>query len=99
MGQSQGYCKERSANELRCADASGDLTRPEAQAISVVQLPVNVADWVGESAIPARSALPTIQLRGVRLHAVTEEQTIEHILRGLDEGRGGVVMTPNLDHM
>jgi N-acetylglucosaminyldiphosphoundecaprenol N-acetyl-beta-D-mannosaminyltransferase len=35
----------------------------------------------------------------VRLHAVTEQQTIDHILRGLGAGRGGVVMTPNLDHM
>src|SRR5580698_7923620 len=51
------------------------------------------------AAAEPRRRLPAIQLRGVRLHAVTEQQTIDTILRGLDEGRGGVVMTPNLDHM
>lgn len=43
--------------------------------------------------------LPTIRINGVTLHAVTEQQCIDHILDELDEGRGGVVVTPNLDHM
>ena len=47
---------------------------------------------------PVRS-LPAIQLNGVKLHAVTEAQVIAHILDGLDAGRGGVVVTPNLDHL
>jgi len=53
----------------------------------------------GAGVSPESRVLPCVWLRGVRLHAVTEQQTIEHILRGLAEGRGGVVMTPNLDHM
>jgi N-acetylglucosaminyldiphosphoundecaprenol N-acetyl-beta-D-mannosaminyltransferase len=59
------------------------------------ELPATVAP----AAIASVRRLPAILLRGVRVHAVTEEQTIEVILRGLDEGRGGIVMTPNLDHM
>ncbi len=43
-------------------------------------------------------ALPTIALRHVRLHAITEKQCIARILDELDAGRGGVVVTPNLDH-
>ncbi len=43
--------------------------------------------------------LPAVRLHGVRLHAVTEEQCIQHILDELDAGRGGVVVTPNLDHL
>ncbi|MCL2645700.1 MAG: WecB/TagA/CpsF family glycosyltransferase [Phycisphaerales bacterium] len=43
--------------------------------------------------------LPTIQLRGAKLHAVTEAQCIGHILDELDAARGGVVITPNLDHL
>src|SRR5690348_10432699 len=43
--------------------------------------------------------LPAIELNGVKLHAVTESQVINHILDALDEGRGGVVVTPNLDHL
>jgi N-acetylglucosaminyldiphosphoundecaprenol N-acetyl-beta-D-mannosaminyltransferase len=35
----------------------------------------------------------------VKLHAVTESQVINHILDALDGGRGGVVVTPNLDHL
>lgn len=44
-------------------------------------------------------ALPLIELNGVKLHAVTEAQVISHILDELDAGRGGVVVTPNLDHL
>ena len=35
----------------------------------------------------------------MKLHAVTENQVITHILNELDGGRGGVVVTPNLDHL
>ena len=42
--------------------------------------------------------LPAVELHGVKLHAVTETQTINHILSELDAGHGGVVVTPNLDH-
>jgi N-acetylglucosaminyldiphosphoundecaprenol N-acetyl-beta-D-mannosaminyltransferase len=43
--------------------------------------------------------LPAIRLHGVRLHAISEKKTIDHILDELDAGRGGVVVTPNLDHI
>jgi N-acetylglucosaminyldiphosphoundecaprenol N-acetyl-beta-D-mannosaminyltransferase len=43
--------------------------------------------------------LPTVHVDGVRLHAVTEQRAIEHILDELDAGRGGTVVTPNLDHV
>ncbi|MEM6562608.1 MAG: WecB/TagA/CpsF family glycosyltransferase, partial [Planctomycetota bacterium] len=45
------------------------------------------------------TAPPTIMLRGVEFHAVTQRQTAEHILRSLEAGRGGSVITPNLDHL
>ena len=48
--------------------------------------------------LPAES-LPSIRLHGVRLHAITERKAIEHILEELDAGRGGTVVTPNLDHI
>ncbi len=41
--------------------------------------------------------LPVVLLKGVELHAITEKQCIEHILRNLDNGVGGTVVTPNLD--
>ncbi|HEV8062808.1 MAG TPA: WecB/TagA/CpsF family glycosyltransferase [Gemmataceae bacterium] len=44
-------------------------------------------------------SLPTIELGGLRLHALTEEACIGHILSELKEGRGGWVVTPNLDHL
>jgi len=47
---------------------------------------------------PAR-AFPIVELNGVKLHAVTEAQVISHIISELDAGRGGVVVTPNLDHL
>ncbi len=50
---------------------------------------------------PVRSPrrLPIIDLHGVKLHAVTEKECIQHILDELTSNRGGVVVTPNLDHL
>jgi N-acetylglucosaminyldiphosphoundecaprenol N-acetyl-beta-D-mannosaminyltransferase len=47
----------------------------------------------------ATSRLPTIRLHGVEFHAITEQRCVEHILGELDAGHGGVVVTPNLDHL
>ena len=43
--------------------------------------------------------LPTITLRSLRLHAITEAECIQHILDELTAGCGGVVVTANLDHL
>jgi N-acetylglucosaminyldiphosphoundecaprenol N-acetyl-beta-D-mannosaminyltransferase len=43
--------------------------------------------------------LPTVTIRGQRFHALTEAQVIQHILRELAGGRGGWVITPNVDHL
>ena len=41
--------------------------------------------------------LPVVRLMGVELQAVTEKQAIDHILDEIALGRGGAVVTPNLD--
>ena len=46
-----------------------------------------------------RNPLEHITLRGIRLHALTEAGCVDHLLNELDAGRGGWVITPNLDHM
>ncbi|HEX8524680.1 MAG TPA: WecB/TagA/CpsF family glycosyltransferase [Tepidisphaeraceae bacterium] len=46
-----------------------------------------------------RPKLPTVRLLGVQLHAITEQIAINYILNELDAGSGGVVVTPNLDHL
>src|SRR5262245_1950298 len=51
------------------------------------------------SAPPPRQSFPVVNLHGIDLHAVTEQQVIQHILDELDYGRGGTVVTPNLDHL
>ena len=43
--------------------------------------------------------VPSILLRGMRLHAVTENQAVQHVLDQLAVGKGGWVLTPNLDHL
>ena len=54
----------------------------------------------GSAPAAARSTnLPFIHLHGVKLHAITEAQCIDFILTECDAGRGGVVVTPNLDHL
>lgn len=46
---------------------------------------------------PAR--FPIVRLAGVPLHAVTAERCVTHVMSELDAGRGGWVVTPNLDHL
>ena len=50
-------------------------------------------------ASPAAAPLPAVRVHGVRLHAVTAGQAIDRVLDESDAGRGGVVVTPNLDHV
>lgn len=40
-----------------------------------------------------------IDLCGVNVHAISERQCVAQILRRSTSGRGGVVVTPNLDHL
>lgn len=61
------------------------------------EAPVDSAGQVRPQAGRGRSAFRTVNLRNIKLHAVTEAQTIAHILQSLDRGAGGVVITPNLD--
>jgi N-acetylglucosaminyldiphosphoundecaprenol N-acetyl-beta-D-mannosaminyltransferase len=51
----------------------------------------------GPALFPA--PLPMTRLLGVDLHVVTESQANRHILDELAASRGGVVVTPNLDHL
>ena len=46
-----------------------------------------------------RPLLPTIDLCGVKLHAITEQVCVQHVMRSLADGTGGWIVTPNLDHM
>lgn len=48
-------------------------------------------------AAPLRPA--GVDLRGVWFDAVTEAQAVEHLMGHLDAGRGGWVVTSNLDHL
>jgi N-acetylglucosaminyldiphosphoundecaprenol N-acetyl-beta-D-mannosaminyltransferase len=41
----------------------------------------------------------TVDLRGVRFAKLTEDQAIDRVLDALDDGRGGWVITSNLDHL
>ena len=43
--------------------------------------------------------MPTVDLRGVHINAITETQAVSHIMTELGAGRGGMVVTPNLDHL
>ena len=52
------------------------------------------------SPLDSRNArLPEVELAGLRIHAVTEPECVEHIVSELDAGNGGWVVTPNLDHL
>ncbi|MEM9752686.1 MAG: WecB/TagA/CpsF family glycosyltransferase [Planctomycetota bacterium] len=41
----------------------------------------------------------TVELRGVRFASLTQSQTVDMMFAGMDEGRGGWIITSNLDHL
>jgi N-acetylglucosaminyldiphosphoundecaprenol N-acetyl-beta-D-mannosaminyltransferase len=45
------------------------------------------------------SSVPEVELAGVRLHALSEAGCIAHVVAALVSGRGGWIVTPNLDHL
>ncbi len=45
------------------------------------------------------SGLPAIDLMGLKLHAITQRECVDAVIRELRAGRGGCVITPNLDHL
>jgi N-acetylglucosaminyldiphosphoundecaprenol N-acetyl-beta-D-mannosaminyltransferase len=49
--------------------------------------------------MPSTAEHPRIRLMGLEINAITEPEAIATILRALAEGRGGAVVTPNLDHV
>jgi N-acetylglucosaminyldiphosphoundecaprenol N-acetyl-beta-D-mannosaminyltransferase len=48
---------------------------------------------------PATSSLPQIELLGIPIHAITEQQCVNIITESLQKRCGGWVVTPNLDHL
>jgi N-acetylglucosaminyldiphosphoundecaprenol N-acetyl-beta-D-mannosaminyltransferase len=75
-----------------CAQANGSAGA-SAPGTSPVSPPIAASP---AAPIPA---LPQIILDGVVIHALTEPQCVEHILSELGAGRGGAVVTPNVDHL
>src|SRR4051812_49720211 len=51
------------------------------------------------AASPATANPRRVRLLGLELDVVTEAEAISIILRSLDAGQGGFVVTPNLDHL
>jgi N-acetylglucosaminyldiphosphoundecaprenol N-acetyl-beta-D-mannosaminyltransferase len=44
-------------------------------------------------------APPAVDLEGMRLHAIDEQQCVALVLEASAAGRGGWIVTPNLDHL
>jgi N-acetylglucosaminyldiphosphoundecaprenol N-acetyl-beta-D-mannosaminyltransferase len=54
---------------------------------------------LAEAVPPCLPQLPSVYLRGVEVHAVTEEQVVQHVIDSLERRQGGWIVTPNLDHL
>ncbi|MEW6074532.1 MAG: WecB/TagA/CpsF family glycosyltransferase [Planctomycetota bacterium] len=46
-----------------------------------------------------RLVLPEIDLWGIGIHAISAAEVVDYVLNELDQGRGGWVVTSNLDHL
>jgi exopolysaccharide biosynthesis WecB/TagA/CpsF family protein len=62
-------------------------------------LALGVGELGGSAALAALPQPSIIDLCGINIHALSERQCIATILRRSIAGRGGVVVTPNLDHL
>lgn len=60
---------------------------------------IGVPEMLAGESFPAFQQPSIIDLCGVNIHALTERQCIAQIMRRSTAGRGGVVVTPNLDHI
>ena len=43
--------------------------------------------------------IPIVELQGLRLASLTREQVAAHVMRARGEGRGGWIVTANVDHL
>lgn len=57
------------------------------------------ADRPAARQVAGGAELPVISLRGVRIHAVDRQLAIGHVFDELEAGRGGWIITVNLQHM
>jgi N-acetylglucosaminyldiphosphoundecaprenol N-acetyl-beta-D-mannosaminyltransferase len=83
---------------LRYGDVSWEVGEKPTVA-AVPPIAVSVAPPLPREPKTHRSSLPIVTLHGVDLHAITEQTCVDYILDHLDAGQGGVVVTPNLDHL
>lgn len=55
--------------------------------------------WNRHHAPGSGPVFPQVELCGVRFDAPTEAQCVEHVVSEIGQGRGGWIVTPNLDHL
>ena len=67
--------------------------------MSVSAARMTSSDQHAEAASASGEPFPVVRIMGVRLHAACEDEVNEHIVRSARSGVGGVVITPNLDHL
>jgi exopolysaccharide biosynthesis WecB/TagA/CpsF family protein len=72
--------------------------RTEAEAAEAAASAALANLFSGED-FPAHGQPSIVELCGINLHAIDERQCISRVLRESAAGRGGVVVTPNLDHV
>jgi exopolysaccharide biosynthesis WecB/TagA/CpsF family protein len=75
------------------------LVRPQQEWIRTARTKRKVIRRRRRSSRRMPNKLPTTSLFGVRVHVVSETQCIDRVISELHVGRGGVVVTPNLDHL
>lgn len=54
---------------------------------------------VNDRGAKPQAALATVEVHGVPMHALTEDQANAYVLDEIEAGRGGWVVTANLDHL
>jgi N-acetylglucosaminyldiphosphoundecaprenol N-acetyl-beta-D-mannosaminyltransferase len=89
---------------LRYGDPSWDAAEASADAPPVESSRGNNGTPSGSPSLKRKSPepgrkYPRVTLAGVKLDAISEKQCIAHVLDEIGAGRGGMLVTPNLDHL
>ncbi|ROP26752.1 N-acetylglucosaminyldiphosphoundecaprenol N-acetyl-beta-D-mannosaminyltransferase [Pseudokineococcus lusitanus] len=83
----------RAVAEPRRGTVDVDLDEP----VPATPQSASVPPQLRRSLCPRERSLAQVDIDGVAFDAMTEQQVVEHVVASLADGRGGMLLTPNVD--
>jgi len=91
--------RQTTSSPLKDSRVQASSTRPGAPSTRRMSRPLALVPRLTRQRPESLRAPAKISLMGVRIDCVTEQQVITRILSSIRQGRGGWIVTPNVDHL